>query len=198
MVIRPIEKWDLPELVEAEQLSNEQAVDDPDFGIINYMNPWTMTEDDIKEFIGRRKDEKQGTWDTRTYAVDIPVESMDDNGLQETIAWTCAGFCFEKLLDGFEMSWVVLHPLSPVTDIVETIANFMKAMADRSDQRKKVVVYVRDRDEAGLRQILPVWKAAGFAIKLVPNYFEGNIDAWKCVYESTTFVEKQDRRKQAS
>jgi hypothetical protein len=65
MKVRLIEESDMENLLEAERQFNRTQVEDPDFGSVEWLNPWTMSAEDILAVI-RQRPEKNGRERTRT------------------------------------------------------------------------------------------------------------------------------------
>lgn len=177
--IRWVEKYDIEQVMEAERLWNTVEMADQDFGLVTLLNPWTMSREAFMDMLS-----SQGTY---TAVVTVPVE--DSECPEEDTDWVVGVFTWEKEVNGWSLLWFAICPFAPIEEITNIILDELKQRADRSVSRKRVTFYLRDRDEARIRGLLPLFKLAGFSVKLAPNYFEGLIDGWKCEYESQVIRE---------
>lgn len=180
--IRFIEEADMPQLMEAERAANEVEFDDPDFDRVKFLNPWVMAAEDVMCIIRQRRSSDKGTYDTRTFVTQIMKKAKGETGQDTEVAWVCGGFALEKHEEHYEFSFFTIHPEAPVEDVFRAMVGNLKSRADRSETRKKVVIYLRDRDEAGLRTFIPLVKGEGFSVKLARDYF-GDHDGWCCTYD---------------
>lgn len=184
ITIRLIEEDDMQALLDAERAANAVRVADPDFGQVEWLNPWCLSAQDVLDIIRQYPRRDHGICDTRTLVTEILTKGQDPDGETYEIPLVCGGFSYEVQDDGFELLFAIVHPAAPVADVWKTVLAYLKRRAERSAKRKKVTVYLRDRDEAGLRQLLPLVRAEGFSVRLQPNYF-GNHDGWECAFRDT-------------
>lgn len=178
--LRFLMESDISEVVAAERLSLPQDC-----------FHWCLGADGIKSIVKQRHSEAAGTWDTRSMVIEMPVQ--DCKNPNQWIAWVCGAFAFELQPVGYEILYVIVHPDAPLDKIIHIISLFMRGKADRSPLRRTVTLYLRDRDEAGLRKLLPIWRSKGFESSLARDYF-GQDDGWKMVYESEVPNEERDKR----
>lgn len=169
-MLRFVEENDIPALLEAERLFNTVIIEDADFGTLQVLNDWALTEKEILEGIQQIPNREEGVCDTRTFIIEN--QSAELTG----------GFCFEIQETWFEVLYFILSPGHAEEAFWEMLA-FLQARADRASKRRKVILYVRDRDEAGLRTLLPCLLKASWKVSLVANHF-GSTDAWRGVYEA--------------
>jgi len=186
--LRFIEEADLKAVADMERLAN-RVKDNPE-----WVQPWTMGVPGILDIIRQRRDELRGTYDTRTMVVERPVP-VESNPNQYAVQ-VCGAFSYELQPAGYELLYTVLHPDAKAECVLQIIAYYLRGKADRSPVRRKVIHYVRDRDEAGLRTLLPFWKSRGFAVHLVRDHFENNIDGWRLTYESEVPNDERDKHDQ--
>lgn len=180
MKIRPIEKHDVTKVAEIDKRWNTVRVSDPDLGSMEVTNSWALQAPEIVDIVRQRRDTNYQAYDTRTYVLEENVKIKGGASVREVMG----AFAYEKHPLSMEVLYVTLHPKADVVKVINDIAVFLKSMADASDKRKTVNVYLRDRDEARLRDVLPVWMSVGFKVKLVPDYFVEH-DGWRCSYVST-------------
>lgn len=182
LTIRPIEKYDIDQVLDADRWWNSVELADSDFGTVVCHNPWSMSREALLQMI-----ETQGTY---TAVVTAPVE--DEARPEDDTDWVVAAFSLEKEMDGVDLLWFAIHPAVPVAEVFQMLLDYLIERADRSRKRKRVTVRLRDRDEARIRGLLPLLQANKFKVTLEPNYFPGLIDAWKCEYESKVVREEGD------
>lgn len=96
-------------------------------------------------------------------------------------AYFMGAFLFDVLDDGYTVIWSTFYPEN-ADDVVEAMATYLKRKANAT-QRKKVRVYLRDSDEAGLRKIVPAWHSQGFKSRLLRRHF-GDMDGWEMYWEA--------------
>ncbi len=112
--------------------------------------------------------------------IEAPTETGNPN---EWCFWTCCCFCYELQEDGYELLFSILHPEAPWEDCLQLIYLYLIGKANKSTTRRKVVLYLRDYDN-NLPRLLTFWKSRGFATHLIPNYFDGKMDAWQLTWEA--------------
>jgi hypothetical protein len=183
VTIRYIEEADLESLMEGERASNSIRMSDPEFGELSLLNPWALTADDVLKVLRQRACEQAGTYDTRAWVAEVKLEATEPDGEARKVPWVCGGFAYEVQENLFEVLFVSIHPAAPLPEIFGAMLAHLKRRAERSEKRKQVVLYLRDRDEAGLRTLLPLVVAEGFAVKLAPDHF-GDHDGWRCVWRA--------------
>ncbi len=189
MKIRLIEETDMEMLLDAERAFNLVKVSDLDFGDVEWLNPWTLSANDILAIIRQRPRKDLGTYDTRTFVAEVGLEATDEQGFKHEVPWVVGGFAYEIQENAFEVVFLTIHPVADVPAVMAAMLDFLKKKAERSDNRNRVTLYLRDRDEAGLRQLLPLIKLDGFTVKLARDHF-GDHDGWECSYVAPSQVEE--------
>ncbi len=172
--VRFIRKADMEEVMEAEREHN--AIVDPDFGVV--LAPWVKSADDVLGLIKQRRDRSQSTYDTRTFVAEVSLETIQGNEVE----WVCGAFSYELQPTAYEVVWMCIHPKGPELDVLTSFLSHLREKAEASSTRKTVTILLRDRDEAGIRKLLPHLRKEGFKISLVRDHFEDNIDAWRCEF----------------
>lgn len=165
MKTRLMELNDVVEVLEMELSSN--AVRDPHLGLV--CGEWAVDEEGLMSLIRVRADPALGTGGTRAYVV-------EDGEVQ-------GAFVYELAQGEVELLWHSVHPDASCTQVVYEIAAHLKKVCSASERRRRAVLHLRDSDEAGLRQLMPAWRAQGFDISLSRDYF-GSCDAWAMSWEA--------------
>lgn len=180
-----IEKRHVPEVLRVEERSNTRRCDDPDFGEVVWTNCWALTEKDLMDLI---RESKNKYADNGSYTFVIEQERVAGSFSQNKVV---GAFSYEKYVDSYEVIWVTSEAAC-IQDTFAEIIRYMRNLTDKSETRKKVNFYVRDRDEAHFREIIKVFQRLKAKIKLRQDFYPGNIDAWQCsfVSESTIWDEK--------
>lgn len=181
--IRPIRPDDLPAIVEADLRWHQYY--DEDFECVTVPD-WTLTEEDILDSV--RQLATENTAGTRTHT----IECLDENGTrrgdgdgEDATPWVCGGFSYEIRDDSYALIFCAVHPDAPLDPAVEAVADFLQNKAKKSSTRKKVRLWLRDREEERLEELLPAWTRAGFVFKLAPDHF-GPVDGWAGTWRAPT------------
>lgn len=185
LTIRNINRDDLDAVEEIDRFWNTVEVDDDDFGKVVTENPWYLTKNEVVDIVRQRSDKESVTYDTRTFVVDMEIETYPHKGLKTTekIPWACASYCYEKRPDSFEIVYLSIHPDSPMGEVLDRILFAMMSLVERSDIRDYFRIVLRDRDEARIRFLIPKLQEIGCKVRLLPNHFkEDMIDGWECVW----------------
>lgn len=148
---------------------------DPDFEVQS-VPKWALDEETIFKAIRQRADPDQGTAETRTYAIEA-LQTLEEDGESIEVPWVCGGFSYELHDDLYGLIYTAIHPSADTERIINFIAEFLKAKAAKSKNRREIRVWLRDSSEAGLEQLMPAWRSAGFRFKLVPGWFD-DADGW--------------------
>lgn len=179
---RFIELADVGQVLEAEAALNRHHAVDPDFGEIDCPAPWALGEAGLVRLLAQRNDDKRGTSETRGYVAQTTRLGKSEGGVVRA-PWVCAGMCYEKRERSYLIVWLTAHPLGPVAAAVAALLRELKGKAHRSAKRKRIELVLRDRDEAGLRLLLPVVMQEGLTVRLAPGHY-ADCDGWLCTYES--------------
>ena len=171
ILIRRAKKTDVDDIVSADYEWNTFVVEDEDFETVSLLNPWCIEPNQIAEWNKLKKN-------IFVMAIETFVQTVV-KGEQQNIRWVCGGFSYEKTEEGYVVIWFATHPKASPTDSIAAIATYMKDLATDNDT---VVFHIRDREEARLRLVLPILQKSGFAVSLLPDYFEDSIDGWKCTF----------------
>lgn len=183
--IRNMHFDDMPEVIEAEHESLKFIAGD-----FTVLPTWALTEKDIRTLASVAKDLKEGTYASHMRVVEVNVTDKRPAKKVDSLSWVCAFFSYEEWPDAYGITNLIVSPHTNVEFVLNKIVEWLKNKADLSPKRRKIIHFVRDADEAGIRKILPAYKKFGFTIKLVPNYFDdglqdcNKVDAWKCEYEA--------------
>lgn len=173
---RFIQEPDVRQLLQVEKAANATTFDDPDFGTVQWYHHWTVDVCELMKLIRQRRAVDTGTHDTRTIVVErSKTESLGD-GVEAVVPWLCGGFTYEIHDDGFKVLFISVHP--EAKGLYGEILDWMKERAKRSPKRKNITIFLRDKEEAGIRALIPVLVSKGFILKLVPNFFE-DCDGWR-------------------
>ncbi len=167
--VRFIQQPDLQPLLAAERAFNSRTLEDEQGNECVVLNPWTLSATDVLDVVRTSRDSEGGTYDTRTY---VAVRGVAVEG----------GFSLRLLPDRYEFAFLICKPGQGFGEVLLAVLKRAKDKAWRSRNRRKLVLYLRDRDEAGLRLFIPVLKEEGFKLELVPDHF-GEHDGWKCTYD---------------
>jgi hypothetical protein len=181
--IRPIEEADLEPLLEAERLFNTVELDDPDFGGVVWLNPWTLSAADVLAIIRQYPSEARNRGDTRTLVAEVKLEATEPDGSVRFVPFLCGGFAYEILPDEYLVRYIILHPAADRAGVLASFLDHLKKRSVKSGKSRRILLYLRDRDEAGFRQLMPVVQAEGFAVTLRPDHF-GSHDGWECLWET--------------
>lgn len=163
--VRPIRQEDLARVLQAEQAWN--SYEDDVFGMPQTY-PWCHTEDDLLAIIRTRADEN-GHGSTRVFVLEMGGQVV-------------GGFGYALQADHYEMIFVSLDPNGPLPKLVEAIATHLRGKLHQG-KRKRALVWLRDRDEAGLRILYPLWQKSSFSARLVLGRF-GHDDGWQFTLRS--------------
>ncbi len=172
--VRFIERPDLEGLLAVERAFNTSEVyaldEEGNERQVEVLSSWTLCAEDVLTVVRQSRDEEKGTYDTRTYVV--------RNGAKVE-----GGFSLLLEPDRFCFAFLVCPPCELFGPVLNTVLEHVKNKAWRANKRRKVVLYLRDRDEAGLRRFIPVLKENGFTISLKPDYYQ-ECDGWECTWEA--------------
>lgn len=94
-----------------------------------------------------------------------------------------ATFIYEINQVSYDVVYLAIHPKAPIHKVLRLIVIYMTGKAEVSPLRNVVRIYLRDRDEAHIRDILPVLQESGFTVRLARDYYEDyKSDGWCCSY----------------
>lgn len=158
--IRFAERSDLVDIIECENSS--LSYQDEETGTIQ-LRDWAKTKDCIKADI--KNDE--GNFRVAVCEVDEVVK---------------ASFLYSIENNVYEIKWLSIHKNAQKNDILEAIFNYFHNKI-KKDMSKKIVINIRDRDEADFRDLYKFFKKKGFNFKLVPNFYPNGHDMWKGEYK---------------
>lgn len=179
---RFIEKRDVAEVLRIEKRSNTSDIN-TDFGPVPCTNHWALDEKELMDLIRERAVAKlEPGGGTYTFVVE-----EDSNVKTYAQLKTVGGFSYEKSVDSYEVIWVTAE-VNRIKEVYGEVIRYMRGLAEKSESRKKAVFYVRDRDEAHLRSILPIFQGLGAEIKLIKDFYQGNTDAWRCTFTSNKTI----------
>lgn len=191
LYVREMEKLDMPEVLAIERLFCRYAIeDDPDFDEVVLQNPWAMNEAGLMELVRQRKDVARGTQSTYVLVVELPKKRYPASKgyLGEPDATVVGAMAYTKEKDGWDVVWFTLHPMYMLPSL-RNLISYLKAKADCSEDRKKVTVTLIDREEAHFTDLGQALLQEGFALKLLPDHFEGKIDGFQGTWISSTVVD---------
>lgn len=178
--IRKVQPDDVPFIARADALSLSYRDDDFE---VDLARPWALTEAKVMQSIRQRSPM------TRVYAVESQGEAKDDaTGEAVAVNWVSGGFSYGIYDDFYGLDWLALHPDADAGAMLAEVAEFLRDKAKQGRKRPEVRLVLRDADEAGLRWLLPAWRAQGFRFELWRDYWpaEGGLpacDGWLGVYE---------------
>lgn len=181
--VRQVEKEDLEDIVEAH-LASLGVKKHPDFGgDVDVAPSWAITSEEIRSIIRQTKDFAKGAYETRTNVCELTLDDGDGQGPYSVF---CGAFAYQETEVGYDVFYVITNPDANPPATLATVVGYLKGKADKSPKRKTVTYHLRDRDEEGISTVIPFFKKSGFAVTLVPDYFESERhDAWRLTYVST-------------
>ena len=163
--VRFIEQADLPHVLAAERALHTVRVSDPDFGRFNALNPWAVGREGLLRLVRQRK--RGAERETRALVAHEPGRDA------------CGCFVYEKHADRLEVVWLSARPGRRFEPAVSAMLVWLKNKA--AAKGRSVVYRLRDRDEAGIRVLLPLFRRHGFSVRLEPDAF-GHCDGWLCTF----------------
>jgi hypothetical protein len=169
--ISAISEPELEDLVLAERLSWTYHDDCLD---IEQTRPWCLDRESLLRIIRSRSDDPTSFGDTLTFTVHCDILADDEEILLTKV---CGGFSYSVEDDHYRLVFVTTHPDFPFATVLSKVASFMRDKAKKSHKRKRITVWLRDSDEARLRELLPQWQRQGFQFKLVRDHY-GDCDGW--------------------
>jgi hypothetical protein len=149
--IRFIQQPDLEPLLAAERAFN--TVPDPngpdqDGNESFVLNPWSLSAQDVLDVIRCRRDSEAGTYDTRTY---VALKGAAVEG----------GFALRLMPSHLEFAFIICKPGETFGHVLRAILKRAKDKAWRSKKRRKLILFLRDGEEAGLRLFVPSCERRG-------------------------------------
>lgn len=170
MNIKPIKHFEVEELLEFDRQAN--AYIDPDFD--KEVWPNAITEAELMEMISRPDDNPE-TFKTRTYSI---AEGCTLLG----------GFVIEVLPQSYDVLWFTFDRTHPNSiSAFDEMLEFLQEKAETSKTRRAVNIYLADRNESGMKVLIPRLQHYGFTISLQRDWFN-DCDGWKCEFVAETLL----------
>jgi hypothetical protein len=165
VLIRHMQKGDLPVAVALERQSNLYCFDVPPIGECQALEPFAWRECDFLAAIRQYKSRSIGTYDTRAY---VAVSTIESIGIDLVVG----SLVYEIQDDGLN-----ILRLSAVVGDDRTRQAFIDkliAMAQASRRRLRIGCYVSDGDWETLRFFVRL----EWGRRLVPSFYPDGRDAW--------------------
>lgn len=158
-MIRHLNKRDVPSVVSIEDNWNTHETEDIDFGKVILKNSWAIDSFDLGEI-------------AKSNAVTMVIEN--DGKI-------VGFFIYENQLLCVDLQHLSLDPKLAQEEQILIIVEVIEYL--KKQEPESVIYYIRDRDEAHIRTVLPVFMKNGFTVSSARNHFDGNDDGWKCFCE---------------
>jgi len=163
-LFRHLNKSDMASVLAIEDAWNTYIKEDIDFGKLVLKTGWAIESFDIGEV-------------AKTKASLMVIESN-----KKIVGF----FIFDSSNLAIDLDHFSLNPSLPKENQVEAVnqvIRLLKKNASKERIGKLITYFVRDREEAHIRTILPCFMKAGFNVSLARDHFDGDTDGWKCTFQ---------------